>query len=310
MTEHEGKDAMRTTALQTLRWPGTGNSSRFHRAATALLAGFATALVLDLLVTAFAAIGFRVPPSGVTLVVAMLGGVAIGVAAGSRGERAVDVDTAGIAHDLRAPLLTTRSMLDLLSSGAFGQLTTEGQDAVHRATLAAARANSLVDSLLIEHAEAGAARAPRVAAPVDLQAVADRVIASLEPAIEERGARVSTTTLSAVLGDELAVERVLQNLLENALTHASSAAPSVELSAARRGSLWEVAVRDNGRGVPAHLRDRIFEPGVRAPAASNTPGFGLGLATVRRLVEEMGGRAWVDPATREGACIRFTLPAL
>jgi signal transduction histidine kinase len=309
VTEHEGKDAMRTNARTALHWLGSEDDSRLRRGGAALLAGFVIALAVDLIVSGASAAGLRVPPVGVNLTVATLLGVALGVALSTRHARAIDAGTAGIAHDLRAPLLTTRSMLDLLSSGAFGQLTTEGRDAVQRAALAAARANALVDSLLHEHAGAGATRAPRAAVPVDLQAVADRVIASFEPGLEERGARVSATSLPAVLADELAVERILQNLLENALTHASSDAPVVELTARRRGPTWEVAVRDNGEGVPDHLRDRVFEPGVRAPAATSRPGFGLGLATVRRLVEDMGGKAWVDPATREGACIRFTLPA-
>ena len=112
--------------------------------------------------------------------------------------------------------------------------------------------------------------------------------------------------------------RVLDNLLRNADRHAPPGTPIALEAAPGKRSMVVTRVVDQGPGVAAELRERIFERFVRGPDAGagngdqapTVGGTGLGLAIVRGLVEAHAGRVWVeDPAAGEGGCFAFTLPA-
>ena len=104
------------------------------------------------------------------------------------------------------------------------------------------------------------------------------------------------------------IERVVENLLANTARHTpSNARIWVLVRAVDRGAL--IAVEDNGVGVPAELRDTIFEPFRQGPEApQHSPGVGVGLTLVRRFAELHGGRAWVEEREGGGASFRVFLP--
>lgn len=110
--------------------------------------------------------------------------------------------------------------------------------------------------------------------------------------------------------DPALVERIVENLIENAIKHGGRNTMSVTLSAAQKGDQVEISVRDNGKGVPADLRKRIFDPfdmggGEKGPEAS-----GLGLAIVKRLAQKLDGTiSCEDPAGAGGALFVLRLPA-
>ena len=109
--------------------------------------------------------------------------------------------------------------------------------------------------------------------------------------------------------DPALVERIVENLIENAIKHGGRNTMSVTLSAAQRGSQLEISVQDNGKGVRADMRKRIFEPfdvggGKKGPEAS-----GLGLAIVKRLAQKLDGSiSCEDPAGAGGALFVLRLP--
>jgi signal transduction histidine kinase len=105
---------------------------------------------------------------------------------------------------------------------------------------------------------------------------------------------------AAVAGDATLLERALENLVENAL-HAGATA--VRLSAAPRAGAVVIAVEDDGPGIPASLRERVFEPGF-----SRCGGTGLGLCIVRETVAAHGGTVRCEDAAR-GARLVVELPA-
>jgi len=87
----------------------------------------------------------------------------------------------------------------------------------------------------------------------------------------------------------------------------------IEVNVSRSGDGVTVAVRDHGPGFPPGLTERAFEPFVRGDSArarpTSGPGYGLGLAIVRRIVEAHGGRVFARNADRGGAVVGFDLPA-
>jgi signal transduction histidine kinase len=104
---------------------------------------------------------------------------------------------------------------------------------------------------------------------------------------------------------------LLANLVHNAVKHASSGS-TVRIEAARIGDQLELRVVDDGPGIPADERERIFEPYVSLdPERARTGGHGLGLAFCRLAAEAHGGTIWVEPREPHGAsfCVRIPQPA-
>jgi PAS domain S-box-containing protein len=146
-------------------------------------------------------------------------------------------------------------------------------------------------------------RAP-LRAPVDLGEVLDIV----REGVDARGARVTNGELPTVSADARQLELLFANLISNALKHGGAELSRVHASAERDGPAWRISVADDGVGVSASDRERIFELFARAQSTPSTNGHGIGLATCRRIVESHGGRIWVEDNSSRGAVFHFTLP--
>ncbi|HSE92588.1 MAG TPA: HAMP domain-containing sensor histidine kinase [Methylomirabilota bacterium] len=115
--------------------------------------------------------------------------------------------------------------------------------------------------------------------------------------------------LPDVLADPDALDRVLKNLVSNAIKY-SPPGTVVRVSARAAGGGVEIAVADQGRGIPADALPRLFEPYYRAPGSEGARGTGLGLAVVKALVEAHGGTVSVESAPGTGTRVAFTLRSL
>ncbi|MGE3857929.1 MAG: ATP-binding protein [Dehalococcoidia bacterium] len=224
-------------------------------------------------------------------------------------EHGVAQEIASIAHDLKGPLTTVSSYLDLIAQGALGPVSEDARQAAERASEASARARTLVESALLQHVEATAAR-PLDIQTVDLRSLIRDVTEALRAEISASHAEVTVEPLPPVRGNAALLFRVFENLVQNAVKYARPGEPPVVMiSGVTREGHAEIVVRDHGIGIPSEECERVFEATARAVnGASAAHGHGLGLATVRRLLREQGGDAWVDPAHLEGAAIRLTLP--
>lgn len=203
-----------------------------------------------------------------------------------------------VSHDLRSPLTVVRGYLDILDKPLDDD---RRATCVESARKAAVRMEGLLDDLL--HAtRAEAVFAPKVMRPVDLSALVEGITGSL--------AMGATQTISAcldpgvtVLGDPVRLEQAIANLVGNAIKH-GPAEGEVRVGVHATDGKAVVSVEDDGAGIPADQRDRVFERGARAEAAKGTPGLGLGLYIVRVVAEAHGGSAFVDP---ESQATRFVL---
>jgi signal transduction histidine kinase len=147
---------------------------------------------------------------------------------------------------------------------------------------------------------------------VDL--VVDEVIASLAVELQAIGARVDVGQLPPLRADGARLFRIIENLVQNAIRYRNPDAETrVEVSGDVIGDSSVISVRDWGMGIAPEDRERVFGVGVRLVAEarddeSSHGSRGLGLATVRRLVSELGGDVWIDPHVRHGTCVRVALP--
>ena len=107
--------------------------------------------------------------------------------------------------------------------------------------------------------------------------------------------------------DQPKVERILENLLANADLH-TPVGTRIWIRCWREGDAAVIAVDDDGPGVPAELRDKIFDAFYRGPDSVHKPGSGIGLSLVARFAEMHGGRAWVQAREGGGSSFRVLLP--
>ncbi|HEX2011816.1 MAG TPA: ATP-binding protein [Roseateles sp.] len=205
---------------------------------------------------------------------------------------------ANASHELRSPLARLKmafAMLDSASPAQSARLQQEIDTNI-------AELDALVEEVLLaSRLEGGAAaHAPE---QVDLLGLA------AEEAVRT-GAEVEPESAVAdfhVLGEERLLRRALRNLLENARRYGGGAQVLLELR--RRANRLELRVCDRGPGVPAEMRERIFEPFFRMPGhAEQAGGVGLGLSLVKQIAERHRGSVRCEAREGGGSCFVLSLP--
>jgi light-regulated signal transduction histidine kinase (bacteriophytochrome) len=100
---------------------------------------------------------------------------------------------------------------------------------------------------------------------------------------------------------------LFQNLIGNALKYRGEEAPRIHISAVRRGASWRFSIQDNGIGIDAQYREKIFGVFKRLHNDRKYSGTGIGLAICQRVVDRYGGRIWVESNAGKGSTFCFTL---
>ncbi|WP_225753919.1 cell wall metabolism sensor histidine kinase WalK [Actinotalea sp. Marseille-Q4924] len=204
---------------------------------------------------------------------------------------------ADAAHELRSPLATLRASLEVARQHPEVYRTDELADDLVGEVL---RMQGLVDDLLLL---ARVGSAPRTREEVDLVDVARDAVGGSGAVLRRPDVRVEVDGTGSAVGDAPALGRVVRNLVDNAVRHATS---RVRVTVGQ-GS---VTVDDDGAGIPAHDRDRVFERFVRLDEAREREagGSGLGLAIVREIAREHGGDVTLAEAPLGGLRARVDVP--
>lgn len=209
-----------------------------------------------------------------------------------------------VTNDLRTPLSTILTMASTLEAPSADLTATRIQRLGSSIRGQVERMVRLADDLSdISHLEANTFRLSP--GPVELAPLVDSALATLD---HPDDVRIDLPPGIPVVADARRLEQVVANLVENALQH-GQAPVTISVASIDDGAL-ELAVTDEGRGVPAALVPTLFH---RVHTLSRTNrdrsrGTGLGLSLVRSLVEAMGGRIWYETAPHGGASFRLTLP--
>lgn len=210
------------------------------------------------------------------------------------------------SHDLQEPLRMVSAHTELLARHYGDRIGDEGRELVGFAVDGARRMRELIDDLL---AYSRLHTRPETRTRVDLGTVMEGVQQDLALAIADTGARIEVGELPQVVAAPVGMRMLLQNLVGNALKYHGEAPPAVRVTARRRDrDTWEIAVRDNGIGIPPERRAVIFEPFRRLHGRGEYRGTGVGLAICRRIVTQHGGEIWVEGTEGPGSIFRFTLP--
>jgi chemotaxis family two-component system sensor kinase Cph1 len=162
--------------------------------------------------------------------------------------------------------------------------------------------STLVDDLL-GFATTGMREPPR---QVELTGAVAQATQNLALAMEASSAVVTVDWLPIVQSNEIHLVRLFQNLISNAVKYRSERPLEIHISAIERGRDWVIGVKDNGLGIAAADRERVFMPFIRL-VNRDIPGTGLGLAVCRKIVEGLGGKIWVDSELGIGSTFSFTI---
>jgi PAS domain S-box-containing protein len=210
-----------------------------------------------------------------------------------------------VSHDLRAPLRHIDGFSRLLAQREAARLDETSGRYLSIISDAARRMGQLIDDLL---AFSRMGRAEMRALPVDLEHLVADVHHELAPACEGRSIDWVIGMLPIVRGDAAMLRIVLTNLLSNAIKYtAPRPAAHISITASADDDAWQIAIADNGVGFDMQYAHKLFGVFQRLHRDEEFEGTGIGLATVRRIIDRHGGRVWAQGEIGAGATFFFTL---
>jgi len=208
------------------------------------------------------------------------------------------------SHDLQEPIRNVAVYSEIVSRRYHKLLDADGQQFLEFLTEGGRRLATLVDDLLA-YTRAGVLDAGT--SRIDSTEVLRHSLSSLAEAMRESGAIVTFDPLPEVYIGEAHLQQLFQNLIGNALKYRGDEAPRIHISAARLGSSWRFSVQDNGIGIDAQYREKIFGVFKRLHHDRKYSGTGIGLAICQRVVDRYGGKIWVESSPGRGSTFCFTL---
>ena len=210
------------------------------------------------------------------------------------------------SHDMKEPLRKIVGFGDLLLEQSKG-LSQESQGYAEKMQSSAKRMQAMIEDLLQFSTVATKGEHFR---PIDLNVVVQGVIEDLEDSISETNGVVCAEDLPTLEADPIQMHQLFQNLISNALKfHKKEQTPKIELVAKPvRKDSWDINVSDNGIGLGAEEKEKIFEPFVRLHGRSAFAGSGIGLAICERIVARHHGKIKVCDSGKSGSTFKVTLP--
>ena len=209
------------------------------------------------------------------------------------------------SHDLQEPLRTMTSFLQMIDRINHDRLDGESREYLNFVVDGSKRLRALIDDLLA-YSRIGSKRLEF--AEFESKQAVDVALSNLSEAIGAAQAQVEIRNLPNICADSAKLTQLFQNLIVNAIKYQSERSPVIQISAEKSPGGWTFKVADNGIGIPSDSTERVFEMFKRLPGRSEIPGTGIGLAICRKIVEQLGGKIWVESEVGKGSTFFFSVP--
>ena len=209
------------------------------------------------------------------------------------------------SHDLQEPLRMVTSFLAQLEKKYGPELDDKAKQYIYFAVDGAQRMRQIILDLL-DYSRAGST--DENLTEIDLNSVVKEIWALQSKLVVELNAKIKFDNLPKIRAHRTPIKQIIQNLINNALKYTRDGVqPIIEISANDQPDEWTISVKDNGIGIDPDYFDKIFVIFQRLHTQKEHEGTGIGLAVVKKLVENHGGRIWVDSVPDKGSTFYFTI---
>jgi PAS domain S-box-containing protein len=210
------------------------------------------------------------------------------------------------SHDLQEPLRMVTGFLSQLERKYGTVIDNKGKQYIHFAVDGAKRMRQIILDLL-EFSRIG--RVDENIEPVDLNKIINDIILLYRKQIEEKKASIQFGDLPTINSYKVPLRQVFQNLISNALKYQKqSNPPRIQINCVETEKHYHFSVHDNGIGIDAEYFDTIFVIFQRLHNKEDYSGTGMGLAVTKKIVENLGGKIWLESDSGKGSTFYFTIP--
>ncbi|MBF0569402.1 MAG: HAMP domain-containing protein [Candidatus Omnitrophica bacterium] len=226
-----------------------------------------------------------------------------------RVNRELDRFVQTVSHDIRSPLMGIAWYAEFLRSHYYDNFDVKARECLEGVCRGVDRSNALIKDLL------ALTRISRVRNPyqyVQIGALLDELAVTLEYKIKEAKVDLKIERdMPTIICDGIKVKEVFQNLLTNAIKFSSGSPdlqPMVKVSYKENVDSHEFIVQDNGIGIESQYHEEIFAIFKRLDTSDKYEGTGAGLSIVKSVIDDHGGKVWVESDLGKGAAFHFTIP--
>lgn len=209
------------------------------------------------------------------------------------------------SHDLKEPLRMIVTYLQLLEREYSNNLDKNAKDYIGFAIDGAKRMQALISSLLTY---SGVGTQQHVLGLTNCETILNKVLDNLKIAIEESKAQITHDPLPTIMADNTQLMQLFQNLISNAIKYSDKEVIKIHIGVQVHKNSWVFSIHDNGIGISSENFEKIFALFQRLHHRENYQGTGIGLAVCKKIVEQHGGRIWVESILGEGTTFYFTFP--
>lgn len=223
----------------------------------------------------------------------------------ARSNSELEAYTRDVTHDLRNPATSALFMGELAREAVAAGDLAQADEQLRMVNDSLRQMETMIADL---HSRSLATAKSQELVPIPLDGVVESVTKALNPLLAMHHVHLQVDDLPVVVGNQGMLVRLFTNLIENAVKYRAPENARIHISSEATPDHHLVRLKDNGRGMPAADRERIFEPQVRAANTADTTGSGLGLALCRKIMASHGGSIRVTEHNGPGATFELAFP--
>ncbi|HLP50517.1 MAG TPA: ATP-binding protein [Chitinophagales bacterium] len=207
------------------------------------------------------------------------------------------------SHDMREPLRMIYSYVGLIERSLGTNITAQQKEFISYALDGSKRMDALIQDLLhLAKVDANPKREP-----LKMNMIVEELKWNLDALTREKNAQIISVDLPVLIADRTQMLQLFQNLIANGIKYNRGPEPTIHIGCKHRPGEVEISIADNGPGIPANQREKVFQIFQRLHANRDIAGTGMGLAICRKIVESMNGKIWIEDNVKGGTVFVFTL---